>query len=199
MLLEDSAVQSISLEESQFLVPGLYFESRLDLERFQADRFVREYRARLMQVISGELSFREILSASYFYDLHCSCFSRVFSYAGVVRTRPPGFVGIAPELIRTAVAELMDTLVYQLEQVRTIPVAQIAMRAHHELVRIHPFVDGNGRVTRMFADLLLASLTTPARLFNWLDTPEYIPLLRAADLNLDYATLVNHVGTRTIF
>lgn len=199
MLLESSAVQPIALEESQFLVPGLYFESRLDLERFQAERFIRGYQARLMQVISGELSYREILTANYLYDLHYSCFSRVFSYAGVVRTRPPGFVGIAPEYIRTAVSELMETLVYQLEHVRSIPVAEIAMRAHHELVKIHPFVDGNGRTTRMFADLLLATLTNPVRLYNWRYTTEYFQLLRGADLSLDYAPLAAHVGTRIIY
>lgn len=199
MLLEDSAMQPISLEESQFLVLGLHFEAHLDLELFQAEQFVCEYQACLMQVLSGGLPYREILTASYLYELHRSCFEPVFTWAGTVRTRPPGFVGIAPEHIRTAVSELMETLVYQLKHVRTIPTAQVAMRAHHELVRIHAFVDGNGRVSRMFADLLLASLTNPALVFNWRDTPEYIPLLRAADSTLDYAALVDHVGTTTIF
>lgn len=72
------------------------------------------------------------------------------------------------------------------------------MRAHHELVKIHPFVDGNGRTTRLFADLLLASLNDPPQVFNWQDTPEYVPLLRVADITLDYAALVDHVGTRAI-
>ncbi|MGH3654141.1 Fic family protein [Glutamicibacter sp.] len=199
MLLGTSEAQSVSLEESQFLVHGLYLESLLDLEQLQAENFVREYQARLLQVRSGELSYREILTASYLYELHCSCFGQVFSWAGVVRTRPPGFVGVAPEQIRNSVLELMGTLRCQIEEVRTTSSTEIAMRAHHELVKIHPFVDGNGRTTRLFSDLLLASLSEPARVFNWRDTPEHIQLLRACDTSLDYSALVAHVGTRAIF
>lgn len=199
MLSEESASCPVALEESQFLVPGLHFESVSALECFQAEQVVREYQMRLTQVFSGETSHREFLTASYLYDLHRSCFDRVFGWAGLVRVRPPGFVGIAPEQIRNSVLELMGTLLFQIEDVRTIPAEEIAMRAHHELVRIHPFFDGNGRTTRMFADLLLASLTNPARVFNWRDSTEYIPLLRAADSSLDYTGLVAHVGTRAIF
>ncbi|WP_443455671.1 hypothetical protein [Glutamicibacter arilaitensis] len=112
MLSEESASRVVPLEESQFLVPGLHFKSLLDLERFQAEQFCREYQACLMQVLSGKLSYLEILTASYLYELHRSCFEQVFVWAGVVRTRPPGFVGIAPEQIRIAVPELMDTLAY---------------------------------------------------------------------------------------
>lgn len=199
MLLQINKTKPVHLEESQFLVHGLRFDSLLDLERFQTKQFVSQYQARLMQVISCELSYREILTSSYLYDLHYSCFGQVFSWAGAVRTRPPDFVGVAPEQIRNSVLELMDTLRYQIEEVETIPAAVVAMRAHHELAKIHPFVDGNGRTTRFFADLLLASLSEPARVFNWRDTPEYIPLLRACDISLDYSALVAHVGTREIF
>lgn len=199
MLLEESAARPVLLEESLFLIQGLYFESLLELEKYQAGQFVRECRTRLMQVLSGELSYCEILTSSYLYDLHYSCFGQVFSWAGVVRTRPPGFVGVAPEQIRNSVLELMGTLRFQIEEVGTIPTAEIAMRAHHELVKIHPFVDGNGRTTRFFADLLLASLSEPTSVFNWRDSTEYIPLLRACDSSLDYSPLVAHVGTRAIF
>lgn len=199
MLSEESAARPVPLEESQFLVLGLHFESLLKLEQLQAENFVREYQAYLIQVFSGDLSYREILTASYLYELHDSCFTEVFTWAGVIRTRPPGFAGVAPEQIRNSVLELMDTLRYQIEEVETIPAVEVAMRAHHELVKIHPFVDGNGRTTRLFADLLLASLSEPASVFNWRDTPEYISLLRAADGSLDYSALVDHVGTRTIF
>lgn len=198
MLVETSSALRVPVEEAQYLVTGAQYESLLDLECFQAEQFVSEYQTCLMQVLSGELSYREILTARYLYELHRSCFEPVFTWAGVIRTRSPGFVGIAPEQIRIAVPELMDTLAYQIEHVRSIPVAEIAMRAHHELVKIHPFVDGNGRTTRLFADLLLASLNGPPQVFNWQDTPEYVPLLRVADSTLDYAALVDHVGTRAI-
>ncbi len=73
---------------------------------------------------------------------------------------------------------------------------EIAIRLHHGLVAIHPFPNGNGRHTRLMADLLLERLHHPA--FTWgsanlSDAGEtrsrYIRALRAAD-NHDMAPLL---------
>ncbi|KRE65433.1 MULTISPECIES: Fic family protein [Micrococcaceae] len=72
----------------------------------------------------------------------------------------------------------------------------VAMTAHHRLVRVHPFVDGNRRITRLSADLLLFSLTLrytfdchPA-----LDSHLYFEGLREADRILDVRILLDTVG-----
>lgn len=41
----------------------------------------------------------------------------------------------------------------------------IALRFHHRLVQIHPFVNSNGRHGRVAADLLIQALGRPA--FSW--------------------------------
>ena len=65
---------------------------------------------------------------------------------------------------------------------------EIAARFHHRLVLIHPFPNGNGRHSRLAADLLLVKLEQP--LFTWGRTGlvnasetrrQYIAALRAAD------------------
>ncbi|QMU82998.1 hypothetical protein FV140_13425 [Paenarthrobacter ureafaciens] len=74
--------------------------------------------------------------------------------------------------------------------------AWVAMTAHHRLVRVHPFVDGNGRITRLFADLLLFSLTLRYT-FDWqpaLESHRYFEGLREADLSLDVGMLLGTVG-----
>jgi Fic-DOC domain mobile mystery protein B len=38
------------------------------------------------------------------------------------------------------------------------PPDELAVRFHHRLVWIHPFANGNGRLSRMVADLLIVAL-----------------------------------------
>ena len=73
---------------------------------------------------------------------------------------------------------------------------EIAVRLHHKLVQIHPFPNGNGRVSRLMADLLLEKLEG-TKLY-WGDTnlanvseirSAYISALRKADAG-DYSDLL---------
>ena len=71
-----------------------------------------------------------------------------------------------------------------------------AARYHHRLVAIHPFVNGNGRVTRELADLYLLSAGAPA--FTWgislggAARPLYLSAVRGADRG-DYEPLLAFV------
>jgi Fic family protein len=76
------------------------------------------------------------------------------------------------------------------------PLIEIAVRFHHKLVQIHPFPNGNGRMGRLAADLLLEYSKVPP--LNWgraslvaeteiRDT--YLEALREADQNR-YAKLL---------
>ena len=50
----------------------------------------------------------------------------------------------------------IETLVYNLNKnPQKFNSIELATFAHHELVRIHPFVDGNGRVARLLCNLVL--------------------------------------------
>jgi Fic-DOC domain mobile mystery protein B len=48
---------------------------------------------------------------------------------------------------------------------KSYPPDEIAMRFHHRLVQIHPFPNGNGRHSRLMADLLVMSLG--GERFSW--------------------------------
>ena len=68
--------------------------------------------------------------------------------------------------------------------------------AHAELVHIHPFVDGNGRTTRLLADLvfLAAQGEGDVLAYDWnFDRDEYIGLLREYDATLDPGNLIEFV------
>jgi len=56
----------------------------------------------------------------------------------------------------------------------SIPPDEIAVRFHHAIVFVHPFPNGNGRWSRLMADILIARLGQPK--FTWGSSA-----LRAAD------------------
>ena len=76
------------------------------------------------------------------------------------------------------------------------PPDEIAVRFHHRLVQIHPFPNGNGRHSRLMADLLIMRLG--GERFTWgsasIQQPgdvrrRYIDGLKTAD-NHEFATLI---------
>ena len=78
---------------------------------------------------------------------------------------------------------------------KTFPADEIAVRLHHALVSIHPFRNGNGRWSRLMADILVVKLGE--KRFTWggnvlgpaAETRRaYIAALKAAD-NHDFAAL----------
>lgn len=53
--------------------------------------------------------------------------------------------------------QLFDDLNFWIDN-KTYSNHEIAVRLHHKLVQIHPFPNGNGRVSRLMADLVLQKL-----------------------------------------
>ncbi|MHB1911029.1 MAG: mobile mystery protein B [Acidimicrobiales bacterium] len=131
-------------------------------------------------------SWAVLLDDLYLRALHRSMFDRVWKWAGQYRTRETN-IGIEPTRIVTAVRLLVDDTRTWVEQ-STFEPDGIALRFHHRLVLIHPFVNGNGRHGRIAADFLARALGRP--IFTWgrglkLSTPElrgrYHTALRHAD------------------
>ncbi len=67
---------------------------------------------------------------------------------------------------------------------------RLAARAHIDLVDIHPFLDGNGRTTRMVVNVLLMQANYPPALYAVEDRDQYIQALRQADLTQDITSFV---------
>lgn len=69
----------------------------------------------------------------------------------------------------------------------------LAAEAHHRLVAIHPFLDGNGRTARLVMNLLLLQDGYPPTIIQRINRRQYYRVLARAD-NHDPAPLVNFVG-----
>jgi len=133
------------------------------------------------------LKTHEVLDDLFVRTLHKAMYSDVWAWAGVYRLRDTS-IGIAPEHISVDVVNLMGDAHYWLDSDDSTSIDQAVCDVHHKLVRIHPFRNGNGRMTRLFADLLLMSKGQDP--FSWgsgnLDATTstrkvYIKALRAAD------------------
>jgi Fic-DOC domain mobile mystery protein B len=107
-------------------------------------------------------------------------FDEVWKWAGRYRRRETN-LGIDPLEIAAAIRALVADAAAWVEHA-TFDVDELCARFHHQLVAIHPFVNGNGRHGRIATDLLATSLGEPE--FSWgrhLDVD-------TADLRLRYRT-----------
>jgi Fic-DOC domain mobile mystery protein B len=93
------------------------------------------------------------LPIKYIRDLHMKMFGNVWNWAGKFRTTNKN-IGKDKAQIQNGLKILCDDVQYWIEH-KTYNMNEIAVRFHHRLVSIHPFVNGNGRHARMMADVLL--------------------------------------------
>lgn len=82
------------------------------------------------------------------------------------------------------VPSLVAELFYQMKQISN-PIIR-AIYFHHELIRIHPFADGNGRVTRVAKNwILMYDLFPPTFISDATEKKEYIHVLGNSFRDLD--------------
>lgn len=75
-----------------------------------------------------------------------------------------------------------------------------AVYIHHELVRIHPFVDGNGRLSRMAKNwVLMHNLYPPMFIKNIFDKHLYIARLQESFQSIENDPSVLHPETQAVF
>lgn len=134
------------------------------------------------------------VSESFARKLHRRMFRKVWRWAGKFRTTNTN-LGVDHTLIQPRLYEVVDNAQFWVEN-KTYPPDEIAVRFHHALVSVHPFPDGNGRWSRLMADVLASRLGRPR--FTWGGgelaeagemRDEYIAAVKAAD-NHDFALLL---------
>lgn len=137
---------------------------------------------------------RDPLSERFIRDLHRHMLGEVWRWAGSFRTSERN-LGIAYYEIPMAVHQLLEDTRAWVEY-KTYPPDEIAVRFHHRLVQIHAFPNGNGRHSRLMADILVMSFGEErfswgsARLRDAGDVRRrYIDALQAAD-NHDIGPLI---------
>ena len=126
--------------------------------------------------------------------LHEEMFGNVWDWAGTFRHVELS-IGIKAYQVPTALKELADDMAFW-DKNKTFDIYEIAARIHHRAVQIHPFQNGNGRWSRMLANIYLRQNgSMPVKWQEDLlskENPkrdEYIKALKDAD-NGDYSGLI---------
>src|SRR5437660_7963968 len=92
------------------------------------------------------------LEEPYIRELHHRMFDNVWKWAGTYRKTERN-IGCDPQEIVQRIPQCLDNTRYWLEN-KTFSNDEALLRFHHQLTKIHPFANGNGRHARMIADVV---------------------------------------------
>ena len=98
----------------------------------------------------------QILTEEFIKVLHKKMFGNVWSWAGEFR-RSEKNIGVKWAMIGIELKALLNDTKYWIEN-KTFSNDEIAIRFKHRLVNIHCFANGNGRHSRIMADIIMESI-----------------------------------------
>lgn len=105
--------------------------------------------------LKRKLDCNKILTEDFVKGLHKRMFSDVWKWAGVFRTSNKN-IGVDKFQIGIMLKNLFDDCHYWIEH-KSLTEDEIAVRLSHRMVSIHPFSNGNGRHSRLIADILISN------------------------------------------
>jgi len=185
MINDDLPVGATPLtpDDANGLLPK-HIATRRQLDQFES----RNIQQGLQWALKAKRKPADILNIDFCLKLHKHLFDKSWSWAGQFRLYEVNIGNTPPEIVMVQLKDLCDDAQAWIE-FSTYPIDEIAIRLHHRMVYIHPFPNGNGRHSRIMADLLLKSLEQP--LFTWgskgnltlqsKSRVEYLAALRLAD------------------
>ena len=109
-------------------------------------------------------SYNKILTIDFIIEVHKRMFDQVWGWAGKFRKTNKN-IGVDKYQIPLELTKLIDDCRYWIEN-KVYPEDEIAIRLKHRLVEIHPFPNGNGRHSRLCADILI-SKGLKKEIFTW--------------------------------
>jgi Fic-DOC domain mobile mystery protein B len=167
----------------------------------ELDEFEQQNIEEAMQwVVGRKFKAKDVFSEKFICNLHKRMYSNVWAWAGEFRKTGKN-IGIDKHHIPIALKVLCDDAIYWIEH-ETYPPEEIALRFKHRIVSIHCFPNGNGRHSRLMADIIIEKLFG-AEPFSWGaedlskegDTrTTYLQAVKAAD-NADFAPLLSFANS----
>lgn len=143
------------------------------------------------------------LSVTTLKDLHRAMFGETWSWAGTFRRSDKNISPYHWTQVQVLMRELVDNTRASYEASSRTPrtLDELAVRFHHQLVRIHPWSNGNGRHARLATDIVLERWDRPR--FSWGSAElaaegtarkKYLAALRSADAG-SFSKLVEFART----
>jgi Fic-DOC domain mobile mystery protein B len=114
--------------------------------------------------LTRKFKSEQILSEYFIQELHKRMYKNVWRWAGAYRKTNKN-IGVDKLEIPVALRSLIDDAYYWLENNIYDP-EEFAIRFKHRLVSIHCFPNGNGRHSRMIADIIVEKIFQQP-VFSW--------------------------------
>ncbi|NEW78412.1 MAG: mobile mystery protein B [Gelidibacter sp.] len=156
----------------------------------ELDEFEQQNIEKAIQwMFNRKLNKEQLLSEKYIKNLHKKMYGDVWNWAGKFRQSEKN-IGVISYLIPTSLKQLLDDCLFWIEN-NKYSEEEIAIRFKHRLVSIHCFSNGNGRHSRLMADLIMEKLFKKS-FFTWGGSSlvkesnareNYIKAVKLADIN----------------
>ena len=141
----------------------------------EMDQVELELLNQLTGLLIAELAVNHIISVSDICEWHRRWLGNVYSWAGQFRNVNMGkgefqFVSahLIPKLIKDFEAQFLLPLACHAGMTDNELIESLAT-IHIEFILIHPFREGNGRLTRLLATIVALQAGRPVLDFSWLD------------------------------
>jgi len=145
-------------EKDGLLIPAIAIRSELD--EFEQQNIEEA----IQWILTRSLKPETIFSEKFILNLHKRMYGNVWAWAGKFR-RTNKNLGIDKFKIPIALKILLEDVTYWVENSTYTP-DEIAIRFKHRLVSIHCFANGNGRHSRLMADLIVDKIFKKP-MFSW--------------------------------
>jgi len=154
-----SGQSPISDEEKESLLIKT-ISTRGELDEFEQQNIESAVEWSLKQIYTED----RILTVEFIKEVHRRMFSQVWEWAGYFRKTNKNF-GVDKTKISQQIVILIDDCKYWIKN-KTFTPDETAIRFKHRLVCIHPFPNGNGRHSRLLADMLISNVFK-RDVFSW--------------------------------
>jgi Fic-DOC domain mobile mystery protein B len=178
------------IDDISGLIPQ-HVKTRRELNAVEAENIRKVF----VRYLAGKPSRKQApFHLTWCLKLHKQMFGDVWRWAGERRQRDLN-LGLPHYQIDVAIQNALDDLAYWREQ-GDMDLLEQGARIHHRAVAIHPFLNGNGRWSRLLANIWLKQ--NGGVPVQWPETTlgdtstireEYLAAVRAAD-NGDYSAII---------
>jgi Fic-DOC domain mobile mystery protein B len=166
--------------------------TRNELDEFEQQNIEEAIQWSMMQ----KFTFEKVCTEVFIKLLHKKMYGNVWAWAGTFRKTNKN-IGVDKWEISTDLKNLLDDINYWIVN-KIYETDEIALRFKNRLVLIHCFANGNGRHSRLIADIIISKLFKQ-KVFTWGAAnlvkasdarQQYLKAIRAADK--DDFTLLLH-------
>jgi Fic-DOC domain mobile mystery protein B len=125
--------------------------------REELDEFEQQNIEKAIQwTFARKFKKEQLLTEKFIKDLHKKMYGDVWKWAGQFRSSEKN-IGVKSYLIPIEIRNLLDDCLFWIDN-DTYSHEEIAIRFKHRLVSIHCFSNGNGRHSRLIADLIMEKI-----------------------------------------